>query len=38
MLPLISIRKSHQEFLAGKTRPMEEFLAERASRTKKRSR
>jgi AbrB family looped-hinge helix DNA binding protein len=32
------IRKSHQEFLAGKTRPMEEFLAERASRTKKRSR
>jgi hypothetical protein len=33
-----AIRKSHQEFLAGKTRPMEEFLAERASRSKKRSR
>jgi hypothetical protein len=33
-----AIRKSHQEFLAGKSRPIEEFLAERASRTKKRSR
>jgi PHD/YefM family antitoxin component YafN of YafNO toxin-antitoxin module len=25
------IRKSHQEFLAGRSRPMEEFLAERAA-------
>lgn len=32
------IREGYQEFLAGKTRPMEEFLAERASRSKKRSR
>jgi AbrB family looped-hinge helix DNA binding protein len=32
------IREGYQEFLAGKTRPMEEFLAERAVRTKKRSR
>jgi len=31
-----AIRKGFQEFLAGKSRPMEEFLAERASRTKKR--
>ena len=28
------IRKSHEEFLAGKSRPMEAFLAERAARTK----
>jgi AbrB family looped-hinge helix DNA binding protein len=33
-----AIRKSHQEFLAGKSRPAEEFFASRASRTKKRSR
>ena len=26
------IRKSHEEFLAGKSRPMDEFLSERASR------
>lgn len=26
------IRKSHKEFLAGKSRPIEEFLAERAAR------
>jgi len=32
-----AIRKSHQEFLAGKSRPAEEFLAERASRPRKRS-
>jgi AbrB family looped-hinge helix DNA binding protein len=32
-----AIRKSHQEFLAGKSRPAEEFFAERASRTRKRS-
>ncbi len=35
------IRKSHQEFLAGKSRPIEELFAERArkaKRTKARSR
>lgn len=32
-----AIRKSHQEFLTGKSRPAEEFFAERASRTKKHS-
>jgi PHD/YefM family antitoxin component YafN of YafNO toxin-antitoxin module len=26
------IRKSHEEFLAGKSRPIDEFLAERAGR------
>ncbi len=31
------IRKSHHEFLAGKSRPMEEFLAERAARKQERS-
>jgi bifunctional DNA-binding transcriptional regulator/antitoxin component of YhaV-PrlF toxin-antitoxin module len=31
-----TIRKGFQEFSAGKSRPMEEFLAERASRAKKR--
>lgn len=30
-----TIRKSFQEFLDGNSRPMEEFLAERASGTKK---
>jgi PHD/YefM family antitoxin component YafN of YafNO toxin-antitoxin module len=28
------IRKSHEEFLAGKTRPMDEFLSGRAARKK----
>lgn len=28
------IRKSHEEFLAGKSRPMVEFLSERAGRKK----
>jgi bifunctional DNA-binding transcriptional regulator/antitoxin component of YhaV-PrlF toxin-antitoxin module len=32
------IRKGHEEFLAGKTRPMEEFFAERAARERKRAR
>ncbi len=32
-----AIRKSHEEFLAGESRPAEEFFAERASRTRKRS-
>jgi hypothetical protein len=27
------IRKSHEEFLAGKSRPIEELFAERAART-----
>src|ERR1017187_10978417 len=33
-----TIRQGHQEFLAGKTRPIENFFAERASRTRKRAR
>jgi antitoxin component of MazEF toxin-antitoxin module len=33
-----AIRKGHEEFLAGKTRPIEEFFAERASRVRKRAR
>jgi AbrB family looped-hinge helix DNA binding protein len=33
-----AIRKSYQEFLAGKSRPIEELFAERAARTTKRSR
>jgi AbrB family looped-hinge helix DNA binding protein len=32
-----AIRKSHQEVLAGESRPAEEFFAERASRARKRS-
>ena len=32
------IRKGHEEFLAGKTRPVAEFLAERAARARKHSR
>jgi AbrB family looped-hinge helix DNA binding protein len=32
------IRAGYREFLAGKTRPIEEFLADRATRTPKRSR
>jgi hypothetical protein len=31
-------RKGHREFLAGKTRPIAEFLAERALRARKRPR
>src|ERR1039458_5999586 len=30
-----TIREGHAEFLAGKTRPIENFFAERASRTRK---
>jgi AbrB family looped-hinge helix DNA binding protein len=30
-----TIRKGYQEFLAGKTRPIEEFIAERAARSPK---
>ncbi|MGC9945827.1 MAG: hypothetical protein ABSF64_05605 [Bryobacteraceae bacterium] len=33
-----AIRKGHKEFLAGKTRPIEKFFAERASRARKRAR
>ncbi len=33
-----AIRKSHQEFEAGGSRPIEEFLTERGSRTGKRNR
>jgi antitoxin component of MazEF toxin-antitoxin module len=33
-----TIREGHAEFLAGKTRPIENFFAERASRTRKRAR
>jgi AbrB family looped-hinge helix DNA binding protein len=33
-----AIRQSYQEFLAGKSRPAEEFFAARASRSKKRGR
>ena len=33
-----AIRKGYREFLAGKTRPIEEFFAARASRTRKRVR
>ena len=33
-----AIRKGHEEFLAGKTRPIEEFFAERAARERKRAR
>jgi len=32
------IRKSHEEFLKGKSRPIEELFAERAARTPKRIR
>jgi len=32
------IRKSHEEFLAGKSRPMSDFLAERSSNKKERAR
>lgn len=31
-----AIRKSHQEFLAGKSRPIQELFAERVTRTKRR--
>jgi AbrB family looped-hinge helix DNA binding protein len=31
-----AIRKSHQEFVAGKSRPAEEYFSARAARTKKR--
>jgi hypothetical protein len=31
------IRKSHEEFLAGKSRPMSDFLAERGSNKKERA-
>jgi bifunctional DNA-binding transcriptional regulator/antitoxin component of YhaV-PrlF toxin-antitoxin module len=33
-----AIRKGHEEFLAGKTRPIQEFFAERALRAAKRPR
>ncbi len=33
-----AIRKGHEEFLAGKTRPIEEFFAKRAARARKRPR
>jgi bifunctional DNA-binding transcriptional regulator/antitoxin component of YhaV-PrlF toxin-antitoxin module len=33
-----AIRKGNEEFLAGKTRPMEEFFDERATETRKRVR
>ncbi len=33
-----AIRKGHEEFLAGKTRPIQEFLAERALRATRRPR
>ena len=33
-----AIRKGHEEFLAGKTRPIEEFFAERAAAGRKRAR
>jgi antitoxin component of MazEF toxin-antitoxin module len=33
-----TIRKGYDEFLAGKTRPIESLFAERASRAKKRTR
>lgn len=33
-----AIRKGYKEFLAGKTRPIEEFFAERAARAGKRAR
>lgn len=33
-----AIRKGYEEFLAGKTRPIQEFLAERASRARKAAR
>jgi len=33
-----AIREGHAEFLAGKTRPIESFFAERASRARKRTR
>ena len=32
-----AIRRGHDEFLAGKTRPIEEFFAERARRARKRN-
>jgi hypothetical protein len=32
------IRKGHEEFLAGKIRPIGEFFAERAGRARKRAR
>jgi len=33
-----AIRRGHAEFLAGKTRPIGEFFAERAARARKRAR
>ena len=33
-----AIRKGHEEFLAGKTRPIEEFFAARTLRARKRAR
>ena len=33
-----AIREGHAEFLAGQTRPIESFFAERASRAQKRTR
>jgi hypothetical protein len=33
-----TIRRGHDEFLAGKTRPIGEFFAERAARARKRAR
>jgi bifunctional DNA-binding transcriptional regulator/antitoxin component of YhaV-PrlF toxin-antitoxin module len=33
-----AIRTGHEEFLAGQTRPIEEFFAERATQTRKRVR
>ena len=33
-----TIRKGHEEFLAGKTRPIEEFFAERAAQARTRKR
>lgn len=34
----VAIRKGHEKFLGGKTRPITEFFAERASRARKRAR
>lgn len=33
-----AIRKGHEEFLTGKTRPIEEFFAKRAASVRKRAR
>jgi AbrB family looped-hinge helix DNA binding protein len=33
-----AIRRGHEEYLAGKTRPIEDFFAQRAASSRKRSR